>query len=232
MRAGATQVRVVCLEAREAMLADPEEIADGLAEGIEILAGVATEPGPVRAGRLAGVRLRPLRGFAFGPDGLRLDYADEPARDLTVDSVIIATGQRTDLPATFGVARRPNGRVLTGPDGRTDRARVFAAGDAVNGTSSVVGAIASARTVAAAVDRELGGDGDIEDHFYDRRAQPRARHDPRVRVDVPDDCATPAAVTTETSRCCAASCAATSPRPPTGPTRHTRRAGGEPVSCR
>jgi hypothetical protein len=47
----------------------------------------------------------------------------------------------------------------------TNREAVFAAGDAVNGTASVVKAIASGRKAAIAIDRFLGGRGDIDEKF-------------------------------------------------------------------
>ncbi|MBU4335326.1 MAG: hypothetical protein KJ548_02030, partial [Actinobacteria bacterium] len=61
---------------------------------------------------------------------------------------------------------------------------------------------ADARRATSAVDRYLGGDGDIEDTLFDREG-----HDP-VLGTIPDfsglartDCRTAQAVTTETSRC-------------------------------
>ena len=47
----------------------------------------------------------------------------------------------------------------------TNEEGVFAVGDAVTGMDSVIGAIASGRQGAAAVDRYLGGDGDIDEHL-------------------------------------------------------------------
>jgi formate dehydrogenase beta subunit len=205
-RAGTDRVSLVCLEPRAALLADPEEVEAAEAEGVQVTTSVApspvsTSPGAALDTRLGGVRVQPISGFRFGAQGLELDV-EGPARELLADWVVVATGQQTDLTDAFGVGRRPGGLVLTGPDGRTDRPGVFAAGDVVSGTSSVVAAIAAARAVASAVDRHLGGDGDVEDHFYDRTA-----HDP-VLGTVPGfawlhrtDCHTPEAVTAEASRC-------------------------------
>jgi formate dehydrogenase beta subunit len=47
----------------------------------------------------------------------------------------------------------------------TNREGVFAAGDAVNSSSSVIKAIASGRKAAIALDRYLGGNGDIEERL-------------------------------------------------------------------
>lgn len=45
----------------------------------------------------------------------------------------------------------------------TSREEVFAAGDAVSGTTSVIKAIASGRKAAIAVDKYLGGSGRIDE---------------------------------------------------------------------
>ena len=42
---------------------------------------------------------------------------------------------------------------------------VYAAGDVVTGTKTIIGAIAQGRTAAESIDRYLGGDGDITEHL-------------------------------------------------------------------
>jgi hypothetical protein len=50
----------------------------------------------------------------------------------------------------------------------TDKKGVFAAGDVVYGTKSVVEAIASGRKAASSIDLYLGGNGNIEEVLFER----------------------------------------------------------------
>jgi formate dehydrogenase (NADP+) beta subunit len=200
-RFGAQMVRVLCLEPFDQMLADPAEIRDAIAEGITILASVAVEP-TVADDLVTSVQVTDVRSFSFSADGLRLDLVEGTTRTLATDTVVVATGQQSDLPPGFGIPLGRGNFVIAQEDGSTAEPGIFAAGDAVTGTSSVVAAIARARAAAASLDRYLGGDGDIEDAYFDR-----PRHDP-VLGTVPNfaqlsrtDCNTPEAVRCEASRC-------------------------------
>jgi NADPH-dependent 2,4-dienoyl-CoA reductase/sulfur reductase-like enzyme len=85
-----------------------------------------------------------------------------PAKDsehtFTADSVIFAVGQKPDIGG-FDLADARG--LLTVSNSAASSEGVFACGDAVSGTSSVIQAIASARSAAEAIDRYLGGNGDI-----------------------------------------------------------------------
>jgi len=80
---------------------------------------------------------------------------------LEADLVLLAVGfagpDHVDLLDDLGVRRDPAGRVLRDGGYLTDTPGVFAAGDVGRGASLVVWAIAEGRSVAAAVDRFLGG---------------------------------------------------------------------------
>jgi heterodisulfide reductase subunit A-like polyferredoxin len=86
--------------------------------------------------------------------------------------VIYATGQQVGLTAAFGLALGRGGRVAVDETFQSSVPGVFAAGDAVTGTKTVVEAIASGRTVSAMVDRYLGGDGVIEESYWQREEAP------------------------------------------------------------
>ncbi|MCV2394312.1 FAD-dependent oxidoreductase [Actinotalea sp. M2MS4P-6] len=200
-RFGATDVHVLCLEPFDKMLADPEEVREALAEGITVHASVTLTP-TVADQRVTGLDVTDVRSFAFTADGLQLDLVEGTTRELVADTVIVATGQQSDLTPEFGVELGRNNLVVTGADARTSVEGVFAAGDSVTGTSTVINAIALARAAASSLDRYLGGDGDIEDTYYER-----PEHDPAIGT-IPNfsqltrtDCRTAEAVATETSRC-------------------------------
>jgi formate dehydrogenase beta subunit len=82
---------------------------------------------------------------------------------IPADTVIFAIGQRPDIPAGFGLNTVAGNLIeVDAFTNTTSREGVFAAGDAVNGTSSLIKAIASGRRAAIALDKYLGGSGDID----------------------------------------------------------------------
>ena len=166
-RLGASEVHMACLEARDHMPAADEEIAEGEEEGIVIhdsrtLTGLCAEEGQV-----SGVECLLVDSFGFDDDGRIQTVAVEGSQHLlAADTVILAIGQRPDIPAEWGVDVGRGGTVeLDSYSLETSREGVFAAGDAVSGTASVVKAIASGRKVAQVVDEFLGGSGDIDEQL-------------------------------------------------------------------
>lgn len=77
--------------------------------------------------------------------------------------IIFATGQRADLGAFKEIEL--NGRGLVNIDDcyKTNEDGIFAVGDAVTGTASVIQAIAGARKAVSSIDKYLGGDGVIDE---------------------------------------------------------------------
>jgi succinate dehydrogenase/fumarate reductase flavoprotein subunit len=57
-------------------------------------------------------------------------------------------------------------------DMKTNVEGVFSAGDVVSGTKSVIAAIAAGRKAAQAMDRYLGGDGDIAETLVEKETSP------------------------------------------------------------
>jgi ferredoxin len=78
-----------------------------------------------------------------------------------LDTLIAAIGQRPDVPNDMMVETERGNIVKVGADMQTTRKGVFSAGDCVTGPASVIGAIAGARKAASAIDKFLGGEGDI-----------------------------------------------------------------------
>jgi NADPH-dependent glutamate synthase beta subunit-like oxidoreductase len=79
------------------------------------------------------------------------------------DQVVSAIGLR---PAThrFSLEIAPGGEVRTHPETlETSHPGIFAGGDAVLGAASVIDAVAHGRRAAIAIDRHLGGRGEIEE---------------------------------------------------------------------
>jgi succinate dehydrogenase/fumarate reductase flavoprotein subunit len=81
-----------------------------------------------------------------------------------VDLVIAAIGQHVQKFAGFGIETDAKGRIQVSKDSlATSRPGVYAGGDCVLGPSSLIESVAQGRIAASAMDRQLGGDGNIEE---------------------------------------------------------------------
>lgn len=167
LRLGASEVHMACLESRDDMPASAEEIVEGEDEGIIIhdsrtFTGIRAEDG-----HMSGVECLLVDSFGFDDEGrIEIDAVEDSQHLLAANTVILAIGQRPDIPAEWDLDLGRGGTVeLDSYSLETSREGVFAAGDAVSGTASVVKAIASGRKAAQAVDKFLGGSGDIDERL-------------------------------------------------------------------
>jgi NADPH-dependent glutamate synthase beta subunit-like oxidoreductase len=171
-KAGVETVRVACLESAGAMIADDEEISAGLAEGIEIVNNFSCSD-VIREGlTVTAVRGVKVKSFRFGANGLELEAEPGSELDFTASSLILAMGQKVGLDESFGINLGPGGRIIVDNSMQASVNGVFAAGDAVTGTKSIVEAIASARAVSSEMDRFLGGDGVVDESYVDNYLAP------------------------------------------------------------
>jgi NADPH-dependent glutamate synthase beta subunit-like oxidoreductase len=161
-RIGARQVTIVYRRTRAEMPASPEEVEAALEEGIEILFLAA----PVRIDR-AGKRLKlTCQRMELGePDasGRRRPVPIKGSEFTTeFDSIIAAIGQVPDIPAQFNLKLGRGNTIQANAETlATSTKGVWAGGDAVSGPASVIEAIAAGRRAASAIDKYLGGTGDI-----------------------------------------------------------------------
>lgn len=175
VRLGA-EVSMFCLEPRDGMLADEEEVTQAAEEGIQLhnsttnIAILGTEE------KLEGLRYAEISGFAFGSDGLKVDVIPDTEKVEPGELIIFALGQKTDIPKDFGVELNRFGypEIVKGTH-RTTLEYIFAAGDVVTGTKSVIEAVAAGRAVASECDIYLGGDGNIDEVLYTRTT-----NDPKI----------------------------------------------------
>jgi len=161
VRRGVKEVRVIYRRTRAQMPASEEEVEAALDEGIEFEFLAA----PVKAREESGELILDCIRMELGEvdaSGRRRPVPLEGSEfEARADTAIVAIGQSPEHPAKPGCELDRRGRIAVDEDGRTSRPGVFACGDAVTGPASVIEAIAAGRTVAAAVDRHLGGDGEI-----------------------------------------------------------------------
>ena len=159
---GAQEVSMACLEARDAMTASEDEIEEVLAQGVQLYNSRAF-------GRIEACS----DGLGFYSEAIASLTKDEKGAFVTVkepdsetcltaDTVIFATGQRPEADERFGLTLQRGNRIQA-EDTVTSMPMVFAAGDAVTGTASVVQAVAQGRRAAEQADRALGGNGDISE---------------------------------------------------------------------
>ena len=145
MRLGASSVNLLCLESPEEMPAHASEVDAARKEGVGVVNTwgpdeILGSSGVVRALRI--VRCTSVLDAAgrFAPT-----YDRSALRAIKADRVIAAIGQQAE-PGLAEMAEQEG---------------VFTAGDLAMGPSSVVRSVAGGREAAEAIDRYLGGSGEI-----------------------------------------------------------------------
>jgi len=146
---GAARLYAVALEGMDELPAEPGELEEARADGLQIL------------GRHRLTRVLGEGGKVTGAEGVEIAWIEpgklvpENARDiqgtafkLRVDAVIQAIGQ---VPAHGGMMRVDEGTQATGRPG------VFAGGDIVRGAGTVIAAVGDGKRAADAIHRRLGG---------------------------------------------------------------------------
>jgi len=163
-RLGAEQVAMACVESRFELPAAADEVAQGEEEGVEICASKCFTRVLVDNGKIRGVEFLDVESFRFDEEkNLSIETVEDSAKVLEAETVICAIGQRPEIPEDFGLDTAGGVIELDPYTFATNRDEVFAAGDAVSGTASVIKAIASGRKAASTVDRFLDGSGDIDE---------------------------------------------------------------------
>ena len=163
-RLGAEEIHLACLEARDVMTADDEEIEQAQEEGIFVHPAQTVEK-ITGTDAVTGVDFMNVKSFTFDENRRAIIEKEEGSEHhIDADTVIFATGQRPDITAEAGLELgRANSIVVGERSLATGTEGIFAAGDVVYGTKSVIQAIASGRDAAIEIDRYLGGDGDISE---------------------------------------------------------------------
>lgn len=163
-RLGAEEIHLACLEARNIMTADDEEIEQAQEEGIFVHPARTFER-ITGTDAVTGVDFMNVKSFTFDENRRAIIEKEEGSEHhIDADTVIFATGQRPDITEEAGLTLgRANSIVVKSGSLATETEGVFAAGDVVYGTKSVIQAIASGRDAAMEIDKYLGGDGDISE---------------------------------------------------------------------
>ncbi|MDF1590396.1 MAG: FAD-dependent oxidoreductase [Desulfobacterales bacterium] len=165
-RLGARKVSVICLESREEMPAHPWEIKLAEEEGVTFLCEWA--PRQVLGDDCAcGIGL--MRCVSVFDDACVFNpsYDDMITNKIDADTVILAIGQAPILDFVKEHSRISvkGSRISTDDNLATGEPGIFSGGDVVTGPKSIVGGIAQGRKAAAAIDRYLGGTGEVAEQL-------------------------------------------------------------------
>jgi NADPH-dependent glutamate synthase beta subunit-like oxidoreductase len=158
-RMGAEHVTVVCLETPEEMPALAHEVAEALAEGVELVPSCGPAGLVYEGSKLAGVELR--RCLSVFDEACRFapTFDDADRHVLAADDVILAVGQRveTEPLAAGGLPLRRGLLTVDDETQATELDGVYAGGDVATGPATVIAAVAAGRRAAEAIVERLCG---------------------------------------------------------------------------
>ena len=180
-RCGAKEVTVVCLEKRQEMPAHPWEVERALAEGVKVMPSWGPHKILTENGRISGVEIVPCISVFDDRGGFNPKFG-ETEQTIRGDQVILALGQAPDLSflQSSPSIEAERGLITVDEDSlETGMKGVYAGGDVTADPGAIIHAIAAGRKAASAMDKALGGTGDIEEVLFEREApQPNVgRHD-------------------------------------------------------
>ncbi len=156
---------------RESMPADPEEVEQAMAEGVQFC--FLTSPVELLGedGRLCGVRVERMALGEADEKGRRKPVGTGEYETITVDSVIAAVGQTVDWGGLDLGALEKNERGLAKADAltcQTAQKDIFTGGDVYSGPSFAINAIAAGKQAAISLHRFVH-EGQTLDFGRDRR---------------------------------------------------------------
>jgi len=169
-RCGAKDVTVVCLEKQQDMPAHSWEMEGALAEGVKLIPSRGPRRILTEKGRITGVEIARCTSV-FDDLGVFDPKFDGTPESIQGDQVILALGQEADL-SFLGAAssiRPKKGLVTVNEDSlETGMKGVYAGGDVTAVSGSIIHAIAAGRKAASALDKAMGGTGDIEEVLFEK----------------------------------------------------------------
>ncbi|MFT8348864.1 FAD-dependent oxidoreductase [Clostridium saccharoperbutylacetonicum] len=168
LRLGAKEVHIACLENLDQITATKEEIEEGREEGI-ILHSAHSFLRITGNEKVEGVELQKVDKFYFDSDRKAVIELVEGSNEIIpVDNVIFAVGQKPAGTEVMEIELTHGPYIKTNAASETSVKGIFAAGDVVTGTKSVISAIAAGRKSAEEIDKYLGGNGDISENLLEK----------------------------------------------------------------
>jgi len=166
LRLGVEEVAIAYRRTYAAMPASAEEVKEAIEEGVKLDFLVT----PVRITRLNGrltVQFVRMELGAIDDSGRRRPVPIKGSEFVCeYDTIIKNIGDHPQVPGGYGLSLGKGGEILVDPDTlAASREGVYAGGDVVSGPASVIEAIAAGRQAAVAIDKHLGGRGDIDEQL-------------------------------------------------------------------
>ena len=166
IRLGADSVEMVCLEQRSEMPALPEEVVAALEENIKINNGW----GPKRIlgnSKVSGIELKRCTRVFDENGRFNPAYNENEMTTLNADQIIVAIGQAIDQESlsSMGAATERNFYKVDKVTLETSLKGVFAGGDDIPGSASVIGAVGAGKRAAESIDRYLKGEDILSARF-------------------------------------------------------------------
>jgi formate dehydrogenase (NADP+) beta subunit len=191
LRCGAQAVSMACLESDQEMSASAWRIEGAAAEGVNIMPSWGPERIISENGRVTALDLVECT-CAFDEHGNFCPQFSGRKECMLADQIILAVGQASELSflGQGGPIQVKRGLIVVNAENlETGMQGVYAGGDVTRAPGAIIHAIAAGRQAAAAIDKALGGDGEIEEVLFSRGApDPKLdRHEgfafwPRERV--------------------------------------------------
>jgi NADPH-dependent glutamate synthase beta subunit-like oxidoreductase len=159
-RLGAKDVTLFYRRSRDEMPANTSEVEEAIEEGVKIEFLASPKRVLSKNGTVSLENFRMKLGEPDTSGRRRADPMKGSEFSVDVDTIIVAIGQRPEIPGQFELRIGPANTIVVDTETMaTSKDGVFAAGDVVTGPASVVQAIAVAKTAAISVDKYLGGEG-------------------------------------------------------------------------
>lgn len=164
-RLGAREVQMVCLECRDEMPAYKLEITRMEEEGVKLNNSWGLKRIVGQAGKVSSIEIIKCSSVVDEKGKFNPCYDKSNTTFIDADLVILVVGQEADMNALEGIGiKHLNNRVIADESTQeTSMKGIFAGGDVVTGSSSVIEAIAAGRKAAGAIDKYLGGLGIIDE---------------------------------------------------------------------
>jgi len=176
LRLGASEVTMVCLEQGHEIPAYAEEIEQAVSAGIKIVEGWGPTKVLGNNQKVSGVDLVRCSS-AYDENGNFCPcYDEQSTRSIEADSIIFAIGQAPDSSVIPVGLKQDNGFIPVDQlTFETCESGVFAGGDIVGGSGTVVKAIAEGKAAAISIERYVKG----EDLSANRQKSPKVANPPK-----------------------------------------------------
>lgn len=166
VRLGAKEVHLACLENEKNIPASNDEVQAGSEEGVNIHYSKSFLKILGEDGNVKGVEMCDVSSMSFDENRrLTINLVEGSNHIIDADTVIFAIGQRPAITQEIGFEFGRGNTIVVNDTLETNKKAIFAAGDVIYGTNSVIKAVASGREAAIFIDKFLGGDGDISEQL-------------------------------------------------------------------